>query len=197
MFESQKLLEKLFSFKSYRNFGCAVFLPLTVPTTLDCTLGGDAWKGFWTRVCFRIRLSNFFACVWQTLFKSECTDFLPVASPWRDFWSLGTSIPDATVSVVVARDGYGDMAVSNAVGSNLMNILFGLPFPCMFFVEFMTIQFLLLVFVARRGKHLQALLLMQNGYCGFAPSLQLKSEKYFPIREPWACQWNCLVDKLQ
>jgi len=43
--------------------------------------------------------------------------------------AAGTSIPDLISSVVVAKQGRGDMAVSNAVGSNIFDILFGLGFP--------------------------------------------------------------------
>jgi K+-dependent Na+/Ca+ exchanger-like protein len=40
--------------------------------------------------------------------------------------AVGTSIPDLLSSLVVARQGKGDMAVSNAVGSNIFDILVGL-----------------------------------------------------------------------
>ena len=43
--------------------------------------------------------------------------------------AAGTSIPDLLSSIVVAKQGRGDMAVSNAVGSNVFDILFGLGFP--------------------------------------------------------------------
>lgn len=43
--------------------------------------------------------------------------------------AVGTSIPDALSSVLVARDGYGDMAVSNAIGSNVFDINLGLGLP--------------------------------------------------------------------
>eukprot|EP00049_Salpingoeca_infusionum_P014707 m.277954 g.277954 ORF g.277954 m.277954 type:complete len:864 (+) comp15734_c0_seq4:312-2903(+) len=43
--------------------------------------------------------------------------------------AAGTSIPDALSSILVARDGYGDMAVSNAIGSNVFDIDLGLGFP--------------------------------------------------------------------
>jgi K+-dependent Na+/Ca+ exchanger-like protein len=43
--------------------------------------------------------------------------------------AAGTSIPDLIGSVVVAKQGRGDMAVSNAVGSNVFDILFGLGLP--------------------------------------------------------------------
>jgi len=41
----------------------------------------------------------------------------------------GTSIPDALSSLAVARKGFGDMAVSSSIGSNVFDILIGLPVP--------------------------------------------------------------------
>jgi len=38
-------------------------------------------------------------------------------------------VPDAIGSLLVARDGQGDMAVSNAIGSNVFDILLGLGLP--------------------------------------------------------------------
>ena len=43
--------------------------------------------------------------------------------------AIGTSIPDLISSLVVARQGRGDMAVSNAIGSNIFDILIGLGIP--------------------------------------------------------------------
>ncbi|XP_026159503.1 sodium/potassium/calcium exchanger 2-like [Mastacembelus armatus] len=43
--------------------------------------------------------------------------------------AAGTSIPDLITSVIVARKGLGDMAVSSSVGSNIFDITVGLPFP--------------------------------------------------------------------
>ena len=43
--------------------------------------------------------------------------------------AIGTSIPDLFSSVIVARQGRGDMAVSNAIGSNIFDILVGLGLP--------------------------------------------------------------------
>lgn len=45
------------------------------------------------------------------------------------FLAAGTSIPDALSSLAVARKGFGDMAVSSSVGSNIFDILVGLPVP--------------------------------------------------------------------
>jgi K+-dependent Na+/Ca+ exchanger-like protein len=41
----------------------------------------------------------------------------------------GTSVPDMISSIIVARQGRGDMAVANAVGSNIFDILVGLGLP--------------------------------------------------------------------
>lgn len=41
----------------------------------------------------------------------------------------GTSIPDMIASIVVARQGRGEMAIANAVGSNIFDILIGLGLP--------------------------------------------------------------------
>jgi len=43
--------------------------------------------------------------------------------------AAGTSIPDCLSSVAVARRGHGDMAVSSSIGSNIFDILIGLPIP--------------------------------------------------------------------
>merc|ERR1711871_814643 len=43
--------------------------------------------------------------------------------------AIGTSVPDALASIDVAQSGHGDMAVSNAVGSNVFDICLGLGLP--------------------------------------------------------------------
>lgn len=43
--------------------------------------------------------------------------------------SVGTSIPDAIGSMIAAKNGEADMAVANAVGSNVFDILLGLGAP--------------------------------------------------------------------
>jgi len=43
--------------------------------------------------------------------------------------AAGTSVPDLLSSVIVARRGSGDMAVSSSIGSNIFDILVGLPLP--------------------------------------------------------------------
>ena len=43
--------------------------------------------------------------------------------------AAGSSVPDLISSVLVAREGRGDMAVSNAIGSNIFDITVGLGLP--------------------------------------------------------------------
>ncbi|KAK6622447.1 hypothetical protein RUM44_002258 [Polyplax serrata] len=45
------------------------------------------------------------------------------------FVAAGVSVPDALSSLAVVKEGYGDMAVSNAVGSNVFDILICLGLP--------------------------------------------------------------------
>lgn len=43
--------------------------------------------------------------------------------------AAGTSIPDLMSSIIVAKQGRGGMAISNAIGSNIFDILIGLGLP--------------------------------------------------------------------
>lgn len=45
------------------------------------------------------------------------------------FLAAGTSVPDLITSVLVAKQGKGDMAVSSSVGSNIFDVCVGLPMP--------------------------------------------------------------------
>lgn len=43
--------------------------------------------------------------------------------------AAGTSVPDLLTSVIVARQGHGDMAISSSIGSNIFDVTVGLPVP--------------------------------------------------------------------
>ncbi|CAN7941099.1 unnamed protein product [Ixodes pacificus] len=45
------------------------------------------------------------------------------------FLAAGTSIPDAFASLLVSRQGQGDMAIANSIGSNVFDILICLALP--------------------------------------------------------------------
>lgn len=43
--------------------------------------------------------------------------------------AAGTSVPDLLTSMLVARQGHGDMAISSSIGSNIFDVTIGLPIP--------------------------------------------------------------------
>eukprot|EP00894_Picocystis_sp_ML_P005033 jgi/Pico_ML_1/55550/g1220.t1 len=43
--------------------------------------------------------------------------------------AAGSSVPDLITSLIVARKGYGDMAISSSIGSNIFDVTIGLPLP--------------------------------------------------------------------
>lgn len=49
------------------------------------------------------------------------------------FLAAGTSVPDLITSVLVAKQGKGDMAVSSSIGSNIFDVTVGLPVPWLIF----------------------------------------------------------------
>jgi K+-dependent Na+/Ca+ exchanger-like protein len=50
--------------------------------------------------------------------------------------AIGTSFPNLWSSMIVASEGFGDMAVSNALGSNIFNTCIGLGLPLFLFISF-------------------------------------------------------------
>ncbi|XP_053667224.1 sodium/potassium/calcium exchanger Nckx30C [Anopheles marshallii] len=90
------------------------------------------------------------------------TSKIPAEVMGLTFLAAGTSIPDLITSVIVARKGFGDMAVSSSVGSNIFDVTVGLPIPWLMYgiiygqpvevnsvgmVCSITILFLMLLFV--------------------------------------------------
>jgi K+-dependent Na+/Ca+ exchanger-like protein len=65
----------------------------------------------------------------EFMLKIGCLWGIPDVLMGLTFLAAGTSIPDALGSISVAQEGKGDMAVSNAVGSNVFDICVGLGFP--------------------------------------------------------------------
>jgi K+-dependent Na+/Ca+ exchanger-like protein len=84
------------------------------------------WRAFAVSIIFIAMLSYFL--VEYALVFSEALSIPPVIVALT-LLAAGTSIPDLFASSVVARQGRGDMAVANAVGSNVFDILVGLGLP--------------------------------------------------------------------
>ena len=58
-----------------------------------------------------------------------CFTGIPDAVMGLTILAAGTSVPDLLTSVIVAKKGEGDMAVSSSIGSNIFDVLVGLPVP--------------------------------------------------------------------
>lgn len=75
-------------------------------------------------------------CTLKGMSSLDCDAFRLSLQVGETFWvteeimgltilAAGTSIPDLITSVIVARKGLGDMAVSSSVGSNIFDITVG------------------------------------------------------------------------
>lgn len=101
-------------------------LTATVP---DC--GKPYWRK-WYVVSFIMSLLwigvlTHFMVVWVTAvgcFLGVSTIFMGLV-----VLAIGTSVPDALGSMIAARSGEANMAIANAVGSNVFDVLIGLGFP--------------------------------------------------------------------
>ncbi|KAK3731442.1 hypothetical protein QZH41_013622, partial [Actinostola sp. cb2023] len=68
------------------------------------------WIGFYS-----------YLMVWWATVVGD-TFLIPTSVMGLTFLAAGTSIPDLITSVLVARKGFGDMAVSSSIGSNMFDI---------------------------------------------------------------------------
>lgn len=92
---------------------------------------------------FRMAILEFVCALLWILFLSLClydwlvtvsnTIGIPPEVAAVTILAGGTSIPDLLSSYVVARQGEGDMAVSSSIGSNIFDVLVGLPVPWLLF----------------------------------------------------------------
>ncbi|XP_072545672.1 sodium/potassium/calcium exchanger 4a isoform X1 [Salminus brasiliensis] len=74
------------------------------------------------------------------------------------FLAAGTSVPDCIASLIVARQGLGDMAVSNTIGSNVFDILVGLGVP--WGIQTMAVNYGSVVIINSRGLVYSVVLLL-------------------------------------
>ncbi|CAM9508671.1 unnamed protein product [Chrysoparadoxa australica] len=107
-------------------------LPFLVLFTLlipDC--GKPKWEKWYTMTFFMsilaIAFLTHFMVVWA-LAVACALEISPVIMG-TVVLAIGTSVPDAIGSMIAARDGEAGMAIANAIGSNVFDILLGLGFP--------------------------------------------------------------------
>ncbi len=74
-----------------------------------------------------IAITSFFMVRWMILIGDAAG--IPDVIMGLTFIAAGTSVPDLLTSVIVARQGSGDMAVSSSIGSNIFDVTVGLPLP--------------------------------------------------------------------
>ncbi|KAK7496335.1 hypothetical protein BaRGS_00012500 [Batillaria attramentaria] len=100
---------------------------LTVP---DCRKEG-VWRRLYpvTFVTSVVWIAAFtYILVWMITITGDALD-IPDTVMGLTLLAAGTSLPDCLASILVVRDGYGDMAVSNSIGSNVFDILLCLGLP--------------------------------------------------------------------
>merc|ERR1719263_1935324 len=91
------------------------------PGNKDKYVSTFVWSILW------IGLLSYLMVAWAS--KLGCLFGIHPAIMGCTILAAGTSVPDAIGSLIVAKQGQGDMAVSNAIGSNVFDILLGLGIP--------------------------------------------------------------------
>uniref|UniRef100_A0A8B9HZX2 Solute carrier family 24 member 6a n=1 Tax=Astyanax mexicanus TaxID=7994 RepID=A0A8B9HZX2_ASTMX len=97
--------------------------------------------------------------VWMVTIISYTLD-IPDVIMGITFLAAGTSVPDCMASLLVARQGMGDMAVSNSIGSNIFDILLGLGFP--WALRTLAVDYGSTVFINSRGLVYSVILLLAS-----------------------------------
>ena len=103
--------------------------PIMIPLQLLPDLEERPWLwpvNFFTSIA-AIALASY-CMVWWATVTGEVAG-IPDEAMGVTFLAAGTSVPDLLTSVIVARKGLGDMAVSSSIGSNVFDVTVGLPLP--------------------------------------------------------------------
>jgi len=74
---------------------------------------------------------SYFMVWWVTLVGDTLS--IPSQIMGLTVLAIGTSVPDLLESVIVAKQGKADMAISSSIGSNIFDITIGLPIPWFLF----------------------------------------------------------------
>jgi len=114
-----------------------VVLPLVLVMTFTVPdVRRPGWGG-WCYLAFVLSIAwiggySYLMVTWAEIIGN--TIGIPSVIMGLTFLAAGTSVPDLLSSVIVARRGNGDMAVSSSIGSNIFDILVGLPVPWIIFI---------------------------------------------------------------
>uniref|UniRef100_A0A9J7ZI26 Solute carrier family 24 member 6a n=1 Tax=Cyprinus carpio carpio TaxID=630221 RepID=A0A9J7ZI26_CYPCA len=135
--------------------GCLLYY--TVP---NCVL--PRWERWFmvTFVASTLWIAVFsYLMVWMVTIISFTLD-IPDVVMGITFLAAGTSVPDCMASLIVARQGMGDMAVSNSIGSNIFDILLGLGFP--WALRTLVVDYGSTVFINSKGLVYSVILLLAS-----------------------------------
>ena len=108
-------------------------MALTVPDVRNPKLAKFCYLSFALSICW-IGIFSYFMVYCTEIVGS--TIGIPSVVMGLTFLAAGTSVPDLLSSVIVAKMGEGDMAVSSSIGSNIFDILVGLPIPWIAFTVY-------------------------------------------------------------
>ncbi|XP_060066066.1 sodium/potassium/calcium exchanger 3-like [Ylistrum balloti] len=105
-----------------------VLFYITIP---DCRKPWGHWRKmypltFILSIVWIVGLS--YVMVWMVAITGDALE-IPDTVLGLTLLAAGTSVPDCLASLFVARDGYGDMAISNSIGSNVFDVLVCLGIP--------------------------------------------------------------------
>eukprot|EP01084_Bolivina_argentea_P258787 436440_1 len=126
--------DKIFEFPStwIARFWFIITMPLiilfvsSIPDTRNPNKAKYCYFSFFMSIVW-IGVFSYFLVEWTSIVGD--TLHIPLVVMGLTFLAAGTSIPDLLSSVIVAKQGLGDMAVSSSIGSNIFDILVGLPIP--------------------------------------------------------------------
>merc|ERR1740139_981151 len=106
---------------------------LTVPDVRKPGNSSYCYLAFFMSIAW-IGIMSYFMVLWTEVIGN--TFDIPSILMGMTFIAAGTSMPDLLSSVVVAKKGFGDMAVSSSIGSNIFDITVGLPVPWLAYIIF-------------------------------------------------------------
>ena len=114
-----------------------VCMTFTIPDVRRPGLGRWCYLAFFLSIAW-IGAFAYFMVLWAEVIGN--TIGIPAVIMGLTVLAAGTSVPDLLSSVIVARRGSGDMAVSSSVGSNIFDILVGLPVPWFLYTAWPTTE---------------------------------------------------------
>merc|ERR1740139_190863 len=106
---------------------------LTVPDVRKPGNSSYCYLAFFMSIAW-IGIMSYFMVLWTEVIGN--TFDIPSILMGMTFIAAGTSVPDLLSSVVVAKKGFGDMAVSSSIGSNIFDITVGLPVPWLVYIVY-------------------------------------------------------------